>query len=83
MRYSTSLLVFQCLWADKQVMCRSRGNVPLGWMCDHHTACSHGSANATAKVTDAETRVSDDWGEKSEREALKMFYCNVHALFLM
>lgn len=39
-------------------------------------------ANATAKVTHAETRVSRMTKERNLRDALKMFYCNVHALFL-
>lgn len=52
---------------------------------EHWAGCAftftHDSVNATAKVTDAETRVSMRAGERNLREALKSFYCNVHAPF--
>ncbi len=59
-------------------MYRSRGSGALDWMCVH-TPFTHGSVNATAKVTDAETRVSMSAGERNLGEALKSLNCNVHA----
>lgn len=77
--YVTSLL--RSLSASGQVnkSCAGPGGV------EHWAGCAftftHDSVNATAKVTDAETRVSMRAGERNLREALKSFYCNVHAPF--